>query len=106
VTGWLWLTVAVCAEVTGTLALRSAVEDRRWYGLVGVGYLTAFAALSASLSHGMPLGVAYGTWAAAGVALTALGSRVLFAEPLTRPMLAGIGLIMVGVLLLELGAGH
>ena len=38
-TGWLWLTVAVCAEVTGTLALRSAVEDRRWYGLVGVGYL-------------------------------------------------------------------
>ncbi len=27
-------------------------------------------------------------------------------EPLTRPMLAGIGLIMVGVLLLELGAGH
>lgn len=105
-TGWLWLTVAVCAEVTGTLALRSAVEDRRWYGLVGVGYLTAFAALSASLSRGMPLGVAYGTWAAAGVALTALGSRVLFAEPLTRPMLAGIGLIMVGVLLLELGAGH
>ena len=105
-TGWLWLTVAVCAEVTGTLALRSAVEDRRWYGLVGVGYLTAFAALSVSLSHGMPLGVAYGTWAAAGVALTALGSRVLFAEPLTRPMLAGIGLIMVGVLLLELGAGH
>ena len=51
----------------------------------------------------MPLGVAYGTWAAAGVALTAIGSRVLFGEALTRRMAVGIALIMVGVLLLELG---
>ena len=36
---------------------------------------TAFVGLSTSLAHGMPLGVAYGTWAAAGVALTAIGSR-------------------------------
>ena len=55
---------------------------------------------------GIPLGVAYGTWAAAGVALTAIGSRVLFGEVLIRRMVAGIGLIMVGVLLLELGGGH
>ena len=53
---------------------------------------------------GLALGVAYGIWAAAGVALTAVASRFLFAEPLTRRMLAGIGLIVVGVLLVELGA--
>ena len=46
------------------------------------------------------------TWAAAGVALTAIGSRVLFGETLTRRMAVGITLIMVGVLLLELGGGH
>ena len=105
-TGWLWLTVAVCAEVTGTLALRSAVEDRRWYGLVGVGYLTAFAALSASLSHGMPLGVAYGLWGALGVALAAVLSMLVFGEPITVLVALGIALIMAGVLLVEVGAQH
>ncbi len=59
-----------------------------------------------SLRLGMPLGIAYGIWAAAGVALTAVASRFLFGEPLTRKMLGGIGFIVVGVLLIELGAGH
>ena len=54
----------------------------------------------------MPLGVAYGIWAAAGVALTAIGSRVFFKEPLTRVMVLGIALIMAGVLLVELGTSH
>lgn len=54
----------------------------------------------------MPLGVAYGIWAAAGVALTAVASRFLFGEPLTRRMLAGMGFIVIGVLLIEFGAAH
>ena len=62
--------------------------------------------LLGSLRHGMPLGIAYGIWAAAGVALTAVGSRLLFAEPLTRKMLGGIAFIVVGVLLIEVGALH
>lgn len=106
-TAWAWLVVAVAAEVAGTLSLRMAVHSGpRWYAVVVAGYVTAFVGLSTSLAHGMPLGVAYGTWAAAGVALTAIGSRVLFGEALTRRMTVGIALIMVGVLLLELGGGH
>ena len=54
----------------------------------------------------MSLGVAYGIWSAAGVALTAVASRVLFKEPLTLVMILGLGLIMGGVLLIELGAAH
>ncbi|MBR7503027.1 hypothetical protein KCW65_23395, partial [Mycobacterium tuberculosis] len=53
---------------------------------------------------GFPLGVAYGIWAATGVALTALAGRVLFRERLTRVMIAGIALIIVGVLLIEVGS--
>ena len=37
------------------------------------------------------------------VALTAVGSRLLFDEPLTPLMGAGLALIIVGVLLVELG---
>jgi small multidrug resistance pump len=54
----------------------------------------------------MGIGIAYGVWAAAGVALTAVAGKVLFAEPLTRVTGAGIGCIIAGVLLVELGAGH
>lgn len=104
---WLFLAVAVVAEVAGTLSLRLAAAGlRAWYAAVAAGYLLAFSTLATSLAQGMPLGVAYGIWAAAGVALTAIGSRVFFREPLTRVMVLGIALIMAGVLLVELGAAH
>jgi small multidrug resistance pump len=51
----------------------------------------------------MGIGVAYGIWTAVGVALTALLSRRLFAEPLTRTMVVGLALIVAGVVLLEAG---
>jgi small multidrug resistance pump len=66
----------------------------------------AFVMLTLTLAAGMPLGVAYGIWAAAGVALTAVISKVLFKEPLTWLMGFGIVLIIGGVLLIEVGAGH
>ena len=104
---WLLLATAILLEVTGTLALRMATTGRRaWYAVVAVGYAGAFAALTATLAAGLPLGVAYGIWAAVGVALTAVASHVLFDEPLTPVMGAGIALIAAGVLLVELGAGH
>ena len=43
---------------------------------------------------------------AAGVALTALASRVFFKETITPVMMLGLGLIIGGVLLIELGAAH
>ena len=66
-------------------------------------YLSAFALLTIALAQGMPVGIAYGIWAASGVALTAVGARVFFKERLTWRMIAGIVLIAVGVLVIELG---
>ncbi|MGP4053457.1 DMT family transporter [Mycobacterium sp. 4D054] len=104
---YLFLIAAIASEVTGTLALRVAARGRSsFYAIVAVGYVLAFTLLWFSLRHGMPLGVAYGIWAAAGVALTALASRLLFDEPLNRRMMGGIVLIAVGVLLVELGSSH
>lgn len=102
---WVFMMGAVVCEVAGTLSLRAAVDSRRWYAVVTIGYTSAFTLLSLTLAAGMPLAVAYGIWTAAGVALTAIFSRLLFHEPLTRMMIAGIVLIMVGVLLVELGTG-
>ena len=103
-----YLVAAIASETTGTLSLKLASDGRglRWYGVVITGYLAAFAMLTATLKAGLPLGVAYGIWSAGGVAVTAMASRLLFGEPLTRTMVAGIVLIMAGVLLVELGSPH
>lgn len=102
---WLYLAGAILTEVTATLCLRSAARGRRsLYAVVVAGYLAAFAFLSLTLAAGLPLGVAYGVWAAVGVALMAVASRVLFDEPLTPVIAAGISLIAGGVLLVELGS--
>ncbi|GAA0036347.1 SMR family transporter [Brevibacterium metallidurans] len=106
--GWLLLIGAILLEVLATICLRMASVggSKKWYAGVAAGYIVSFSLLSLTLRTGFPLGVAYGIWAATGVALTALAGRVLFRERLTRTMVAGIALIIAGVLLIELGAAH
>ncbi|CAN5214554.1 multidrug efflux SMR transporter [soil metagenome] len=101
---WLYLGAAILVEVAATMSLRASDGFRKkiWLIPVVLGYLASFALLSASLSLGMPVGIAYGVWSACGVALVALLGRVLFAEPLTWVMGAGIAFIIAGVLMIEL----
>jgi len=101
---WLWLAGAVTVEVTASLALQAAVDAPGWYALVVVGYLSAFVCLTRVLKGGMAIGVAYGIWGAAGVALTAVMAAVLFGQALTGVMIVGLVLIVAGVLLVELGS--
>jgi small multidrug resistance pump len=103
---WVFLTAAIGFEVTATMALRASegLRKRAWAPVVVGGYLVCFIFLSLALRSGMAVGVAYGVWAAAGIALTAIIARIIFRESLTRTMIAGIVLITVGVLLVELGA--
>ncbi|MFD6065181.1 DMT family transporter [Rhodococcus wratislaviensis] len=104
---WVFLIGAIVAELVGTLSLKvSATGHKLWFVTVAVGYIGAFALLSEGLSRGLNLGVAYGIWAAAGVALATISSKILFKEPLTPFMASGIALIIGGVLLVELGAGQ
>lgn len=103
---WIFLVGAIVFEVVGTISLRLAVDDRKWYVGVAVGYLAAFTMLTLTLAEGLALGVAYGIWAASGVALTAIISKFMFNEVFTRLMGIGIILIIGGVLLIELGAAH
>lgn len=103
---WLFLLGAIIAEVFATMSLRASegLRVKKWIPAVVLGYLLAFGMLSLALAEGMALGVAYGIWAASGVALTAVLARFIFKEPLTRTMALGILLIASGVLVVELGA--
>ncbi len=102
---WLALASAILVEVAASLSMRMLATGRRiWLLPVAIGYSASFVLLSLTLRWGLTIGVAYGVWAAVGVCLTAVATRVLFKEPLTWLMGAGIALIAGGVLLLELGA--
>jgi small multidrug resistance pump len=105
-TAWVLLAGAIVSEVTATLSLKRALDHPIFYSVVALGYLVAFVLLSLTLRQGLGIGVAYGVWAALGVGLTAVGSKVFFGEPLTGVMIAGLALIIGGVLLVELGSVH
>lgn len=103
-TTWLLLLGAIASEVTGSLSLKAATDRPAFYVLVAVGFLGAFALLTAVLKRGMALGVAYGIWGAVGVAATAVLSALLFDERLTPLMAAGIVVIVAGVVTVEMGS--
>lgn len=103
---WLMLAGAILVEVTASLSLKAALDAPLLYIVVVLGYTASFVLLFFVLREGVPIGVAYGIWGALGVALTAALSALLFGEPLTPVMLAGIALIIVGVLCVEVGSGR
>ena len=101
---WALLGAAIAVEVAATLSLRASHDHLLWLVAVSGGYVAAFVLLTMVLRAGMAVGVAYGIWGAAGTALTAMLAPALFGDPLTWPIAAGIGLIIAGVLLVELGS--
>ncbi len=106
--GYLLLALAVIAEVTATISLKLS-EGFSKLGpsiVVVAGYAVAFVALAYVLKAGVPISVAYAIWAAAGVALVAAIGIVFFKEPVNLAVVAGLGLVIGGVVLIEAGSVH
>jgi small multidrug resistance pump len=103
---WLLLGAAIVVEVAATLSLRASQDHSAWLVVVVAGYTGAFVLLTLVLRAGFSIGVAYGIWGALGTAGTAVLAAVMFGDPFTWPIVLGIGLIIAGVLLVELGARH
>ena len=100
---WLFLLLATVAEVVATSALK-ATEGFTKLGpslIVVVGYAVAFYFLSLSLKQ-IPIGIAYAVWAGLGIVLIALIAWVLYGQKLDLPAVIGMGLILLGVLIINL----
>ncbi|EIL98369.1 multidrug efflux SMR transporter [Rhodanobacter sp. 115] len=100
---WLSLTIAIIAEVIGTSALKASEGfSRPWPSvLVVVGYAAAFYFLSLTLRR-IPIGIAYAVWAGAGTVLITVIGAVVFRQKIDLAGGIGIGLIVAGVLVLNL----
>lgn len=106
--GYLFLAAAIVSEIAATLSLRASDGfSKAGFGvIVVVGYVTSFTLLSLALQRDVPLGVAYGVWAAIGIATVAVLSVPLFGETLTAIQAGGIALVIAGVVAIEAGAAH
>jgi small multidrug resistance pump len=98
------LFAAIAVEVAATLSLRASQDHSAWLVVVVAGYVGSFVLLTMVLRTGMPIGVAYGIWGACGTAATAVLAAVIYGDPFTWPIVAGIVLIIAGVLLVEFGS--
>lgn len=107
---WLILAIAIVAETIATSALKASEGfSRLWPSvLVVAGYGVAFYCLALTLRT-IPLGVTYAVWSGAGIVLITLAGWLLFGQKLDAGALAGIALIVAGVIVMNLfskTAGH
>jgi small multidrug resistance pump len=100
---WLHLAVAIVAEVIATSALKASEGfSRPWPAAITVvGYGIAFFFLSLTL-RAIPVGVAYAVWSGVGIVLISAAAWVLYRQSLDAPALIGMGLILAGVLVINL----
>jgi small multidrug resistance pump len=100
---YLYLFVAIVAEVAGTSALK-ATEGFTKLGpslLVIASYAVSFYFVSLALKS-MPMGVAYAIWSGLGLVLVAVVGMVLYKQVPDLAAMVGILLILAGVVVLYL----
>ncbi|MGW0148379.1 DMT family transporter [Streptomyces sp. NPDC003333] len=108
--GYLLLAGAIAAEVAATTAMKYSEGFSRLLPslLTALGYLVSFTLLAQTLKT-VSVGTAYAIWAGVGTATIATIATigVLFlGEGMTAVKAAGIALIILGVVVLNLGGAH
>ncbi len=100
---YFFLFLAIVSEVLGTTALTASQQFTKPVPsvLTVLGYGLAFYCFSFSLKA-IPVGVAYAIWGGVGIVLVTLIGFFYFKQRLDLPALAGIALIVIGVLVMQL----
>ena len=95
---YLYLAIAIVAEVTATSFLKSTEGfTKLWPSIVVVlGYAAAFYFLSLTLRT-MSVGIVYAIWCGVGIVLVALIAWLIFGQKLDLPAVLGMALIIAGV---------
>jgi small multidrug resistance pump len=104
---WIYLLIAILTEVGGTSLMKVSQGLTRLVPTIFmfVLYAISFIFMAFALKK-IEVGVAYAVWSGLGTALIAMIGIAAFRESINLPKLAGIVLIIVGVILLNLkGAG-
>ncbi len=104
---YLFLIIAILGEVGGTSALKASAGFSRLYPSLAavLAYGVTFYFLSLAM-HTISVGVAYALWAGIGIVLIAVIGTVVFGQSLNLWTIAGIVMILTGVVVVNLCSGE
>lgn len=100
---YLFLTIAVIAEVIATSALKSVEGFTKFWPsvIVVTGYGIAFYFLSLTLKT-IPVGIAYAIWSGLGITLVSVIGYFFYKQTLDLPAILGVSLILAGVAVINI----
>lgn len=103
---YVYLILAVAAETVGTTALQASQQFSRLLpsALVVVAYGISFYLL-AQVLRVMPVGIVYAIWSGLGIVFIAAIGFVVFGQKLDLPAVLGLGLIIAGIVVINLFSG-
>jgi len=105
---WVLLSIAIAAEILGTLSLKASDGLSKLWPSLGVliGYALAFTLMAISLKK-LDVGITYAIWSGVGIIGAAIGGVIFFDQQLSRITIIGMAIIIVGVVVMNLGgASH
>ncbi|MGB3071240.1 MAG: SMR family transporter [Ottowia sp.] len=103
---WLFLAAAVMVEVTGLIAMKLASSTSSpgaflfMYTMIGL----SFCFFSFAVKH-LPVALTYAAWETCGLVLITVISLQFFGERLNPQKIAGMALLVTGVILVNAGSG-
>ena len=100
--GYLYLAIAVVAEVIATSTLKASEQFTRLVpsAVVVVGYAVAFFFLTLVLKT-VPVGIAYALWSGLGIVLVAVVAAFAYRQIPDKPAVIGMALIIAGVVVIN-----
>ena len=99
---YLYLLIAVIAEVIATSALNASKGFSQWWPsiITCIGYLIAIYFLSLTMKS-IPMGISYALWSGAGIVFISAIGWVVFKQQLDVAAMIGLVFILVGIVIIN-----
>lgn len=99
---YLYLAIAILAEVIATSALKASNGFSNWLPSVitVIGYLIAIYFLALTMKT-IPVGITYALWSGAGIILISLIGWIVFKQTLDTAALIGLGFMITGIIIIN-----
>ncbi len=99
---YLYLAIAIIAEVAATSALKASAEFTKLFPslIVMIGYGVAFYFMALVLKT-IPIGITYAVWSGCGIVLVILVGALLYKQIPDIPAIIGMSLIISGVVVIH-----
>ena len=99
---YLYLALAIVAEVIATSALKASAEFTKLLpsAIVIIGYCVAFYMMTLAIRT-IPIGVTYAIWSGVGIVLISSVGAIFYKQTLDAPAMIGMGLIIAGVVVIH-----